>query len=80
MSESLTQTRRKFHRFPEVGFTEYITTYEIYRALEGTGFKRHLGHDVLVPSKRVGLQSQDTLDSSYQRALDYGVPKEFLED
>lgn len=79
MSESLTQMRRRFHRFPEVGFTEYITTYEIYRALEGTGFKRHLGHDVLVPSKRVGVPSQETLDGSYQRALDYGVPEAFLE-
>lgn len=79
MTEELTKTRRKFHRFPEVGFTEYITTYEIYKTLLDTKFKLHLGQEVLLADARVGLPSQETFDHSYNRASEYGVPEDFLE-
>lgn len=75
----LTAMRRKFHRFPEVGFTEFITTYEIYKTLAQKNFKLYLGDDVLVRSARVGVPNRESLQYSYERALNYGVPKDFLE-
>ena len=78
MLDNLVETRRKFHQFPEVGFTEYITTYEIHEHLKDTDFTLLLGEDVLLKSARVGMPSEETMAASYQRALDYGVPESFL--
>lgn len=78
MTKILSETRRKFHRFPEIGFTEYITTYEIYETLKDTDFDLHIGEDVLLASSRVGMPSKETMDYAYQRAVEYGVPESFL--
>ena len=79
LKEQLINTRRKFHRFPEVGFTEFITTYEIYKALKPLAYTLYLGDDVLLRSARVGLPDDSVFEKSYDRAIKYGVPKEFLE-
>ena len=79
IKHELSEMRRKFHRFPEVGFTEFITTYEIYKKLEPMDFKLYLGDDVLLKSARVGVPSQEKFTKSYERAINYGVPEEFLE-
>lgn len=79
LKEQLINTRRKFHRFPEVGFTEFITTYEIYKALKPLAYTLYLGDDVLLRSARVGLPDDSEFEKSYDRAIKYGVPKEFLE-
>ena len=79
IKHELSEMRRKFHRFPEVGFTEFITTYEIYKKLEPMGFKLYLGDDVLLRSARVGVPAQEEFNKSYERAINYGVPEEFLQ-
>ena len=78
INENLIEMRRKFHRFPEVGFTEFITTYEIYKVLEQMDYTLYLGDDVLLRSARVGVPDEEQFTRSYERALNHGVPKEFL--
>lgn len=79
IQQKLTATRRKFHRFPEVGFTEFITTYEIYKTLKPMDYTLYLGDDVLLRSARVGVPGKDAFLHSYKRAAEYGVPEEFLD-
>lgn len=79
IKHELSEMRRKFHRFPEVGFTEFITTYEIYQTLETMNYKLYIGDDVLLKSARVGVPAQEKFTESYERAINYGVPEDFLE-
>lgn len=79
IKHELSEMRRKFHRFPEVGFTEFITTYEIYKTLETMNYKLYIGDDVLLKSARVGVPAQEKFTESYERAINYGVPEDFLE-
>nr|WP_251047852.1 amidohydrolase [Planococcus sp. ISL-109] len=71
--------RRKRHKYPEVGFTEYVTTYELHETLNGKGFELYLGDDVLVSDKRMGVPDDRVLVANERRALDAGVPEAFLE-
>lgn len=73
------ENRRLLHQVPEVGFTEYITTYLIYERLSQTNFNLYVGDDALDIDTQVGLPSDDVMANTYQRALDYGVPSSFLE-
>ncbi|PKR77869.1 peptidase M20 [Halalkalibacillus sediminis] len=77
--EKLVQQRRLFHQHPEVGFTEYITTYEIYHFLRGMDCDLAIGKSVLSSDERMGVPASDLLELSEQRAKAYGVPEEFLE-
>lgn len=79
IKENLVEMRRRFHRFPEVGFTEFITTYEIYKVLEQMDYKLSLGDDVLLRSARVGVPKEEKFKKSCERAINYGVPEAFLE-
>ncbi|WP_246094987.1 amidohydrolase [Salinicoccus cyprini] len=71
--------RRKFHQTPETGFTEFITTYEIYTILKDTDFKLHLGTEVLSPNHRYGVPDEEIIEASRKRAVSYGVPDDFLD-
>ena len=79
IKENLVEMRRRFHRLPEVGFTEFITTYEIYKLLEQMDYKLYLGDDVLLRSARAGVPAKEKFTKSYERAINYGVPEDFLE-
>lgn len=70
--------RRQLHQTPETGFTEFITTYEIYQEIKDTDFQIHIGRDILVSDKRMGVPDEDQINHSRERALDYGVPLSFL--
>lgn len=71
--------RRKRHQYPEVGFTEYVTTYELHETLSGKGFELFVGEDVLVSGKRMGVPDDHVLVENEQRAQAYGIPEAFLE-
>ncbi|MGO1923208.1 MAG: amidohydrolase [Jeotgalicoccus sp.] len=79
IQQNTSEMRRMFHRFPEVGFTEFITTYEIYKKLEPMAYKLYLGDDVLLRSARVGVPGNEAFLRSYERAVKHGVPEDFLE-
>ncbi|RNF39584.1 amidohydrolase [Planococcus salinus] len=75
---SLVKQRRALHRHPELGFTEYVTTYEISKQLEKLGYALSHGHDIMVSQERMGVPKQQELEENEERALEQGVPQEFL--
>ncbi|WP_077604806.1 amidohydrolase [Oceanobacillus sojae] len=72
-------TRRKFHTFPEVGFTEFITTFEIYQFLQSLSFELYIGKEVLESKERYGVPKAEEIAASKKRAIAYGVPEAFTE-
>lgn len=75
----LIDQRRKRHKYPEIGFAEYVTTYELSEQLAGKGFELFYGTDLLTSEERMGVPSEKFLKQQEHRALDYGVPLDFLE-
>ncbi|MEZ0479986.1 amidohydrolase [Planococcus sp. SSTMD024] len=75
----LIDQRRKRHKYPEIGFAEYVTTYELSEQLAGKGFEFFFGTDFLTSAERMGVPRQQFLEQQEQRALDQGVPRDFLE-
>ncbi|MGM0897971.1 MAG: amidohydrolase [Bacillota bacterium] len=75
----LVEQRRKRHRYPEVGFTEYVTTYELSEELANKGFSLYFGKDIMTSGERMGVPSDRVLEASERRAQEQGVPIEFLE-
>ncbi|TYS70896.1 amidohydrolase [Sutcliffiella horikoshii] len=78
MSNSLIFWRRHFHKFPELGWTEYETTYFIAQELDKLGFTLYTGKDALVSEERMGVPTPDDLRSAENRALKNGVPTEWI--
>ncbi|MGM0854991.1 MAG: amidohydrolase [Bacillota bacterium] len=76
---SLTAFRRTLHLKPELGFTEYVTTYLIGKELINQGFTIHLGKDALESTERMGVPSQEYLAIEEERAMKEGVEKGWLD-
>ncbi len=79
LTPQLIEWRRTFHALPELGFMEYITTYRIGKELEEMGFTLHIGKDSLEQDSRLGLPTEADLTAHEEKALDWGVEKEWLE-
>ncbi|WGE15287.1 hypothetical protein PM3_1923 [Pasteurella multocida] len=54
--EQLIQWRREFHRFPEIGWSEFWTTSRIADYLEEMGFDILLGDKIINPEFVRGRQ------------------------
>ena len=74
----LIEKRRRFHQYPEVAWTEYVTTYEIIKELEELDFTITYGKDIHVSEERMGLPTEEQFKLHEKRARDYGVPEEVL--
>ncbi len=79
IGDDLTSWRRRFHQFPELGWTEYETTYLIGSELEELGYELYLGKEALVTEERMGVPVEETLQSAETKARNQGVPEEWLE-
>jgi len=71
--------RRDFHRYAEAAWTEFRTSSLVARRLASLGYDAQSGRQVLRDEDRMGLPSPDTLEKHWQRALDQGGDREFLE-
>ncbi|MEG9295822.1 amidohydrolase [Mangrovibacillus sp. Mu-81] len=78
LSPELIEFRRTLHRRPELGFTEYVTTYLIGKELQNLGFTLHLGKDALVSEERMGVPSEETLLLHEERARREGVEEAWI--
>ncbi|MDX5475713.1 MAG: amidohydrolase [Bacillaceae bacterium] len=74
----LIEKRRQFHQFPEVAWTEYVTTYELLKELEKLDFTVVYGKEILISEARMGLPSEEQLNIHEKRAMEHGVPEEVL--
>ncbi|WP_456275112.1 amidohydrolase [Bacillus sp. AK128] len=79
IQDELILRRREFHQYPEVGFTEYVTTYKIGRELESLGFKLAIGKESMVGDSRLGMPIKELLEENEQRAREMGVPDDWME-
>jgi aminobenzoyl-glutamate utilization protein A len=78
LSPRLIEFRRAFHQKPELGFTEYVTTYLIGKELQDLGFTIHLGKDALVSEERMGVPSEAHLLHQEEWAKCEGVEADWL--
>ncbi|MDQ0253119.1 aminobenzoyl-glutamate utilization protein A [Evansella vedderi] len=81
LDEWLVKTRRKLHQYPEVGWTEYFTTYLIVESLKeiDEDFTLYIGKDALVSEERMGVPSNEVLTKAEERARSLGVPEKLME-
>jgi aminobenzoyl-glutamate utilization protein A len=78
--ESLVNWRRTLHRYPEVGWTEYRTTYLIGEELRALGFELSIGKEASESSERMGVLDSETLSRHERRAREAGVPEQWMRE
>ncbi|MCH6265404.1 amidohydrolase [Neobacillus citreus] len=71
--------RRDFHRYPELGFTEFRTASKVVEVLEGLGFYVLYGEDAIDSNSRRGVPTKRELDEAYARAIKCGANLEIIE-
>ncbi|WP_101842078.1 amidohydrolase [Halobacillus sp. Marseille-P3879] len=75
---SLKQWRRHLHQYPELGFTEYYTTFFIGEELKKLGFTIYTGRDALESDARYGVPQDSELLEQEDQARGHGVDEEWL--
>jgi len=71
--------RRDFHKYAELGWTEYRTSSIIANRLEDLGFEVLVGKDILKEDDRMGLPPEEDLKKNWQRAKEQGGVGKYLE-
>jgi aminobenzoyl-glutamate utilization protein A len=79
LQPQLVTDRRDFHKYAESGWTEFRTAAAIAKRLTGLGMEVHVGRVVCSPDARMGLPSEETLESHWVRARDEGADPTFLD-
>lgn len=67
--EKVIAYRRHFHKYPELGWTEYATAAYIADELEYLGFDVKKGSEVMAQDKLLGLPSLEINNQALERAL-----------
>ena len=70
--------RRTLHKRPEEGWTEFETTYLVVSTLEKLGYTVRCGREVINPEAVLG-RNIALVEKAQKRALEHGVPQEFLD-
>ncbi|MFB6085265.1 MAG: amidohydrolase [Halodesulfurarchaeum sp.] len=70
--DRLLELRRTFHRYPEPGWREFLTTVRIVDELESIGVDEiFVGEDALDTSARLGVPDDDELETWVERAREH---------
>lgn len=75
--EQLIEQRRHLHQYPEVGWTEFETTWFITQRLQKWGYKVYLGHQVIDKDSIRG-RNENWVKEAIDRAKAHQVPEDFL--
>lgn len=70
--------REELHRYPEISWTEYRTSWQIAKRLRELGYEVFIGADVCEETTRMGLPSSEFLQECERRACAEGVPEEMM--
>ncbi|MGB9965687.1 amidohydrolase [Halobacterium sp. CBA1126] len=77
---SLSDRRRRFHRYPEPAWCEFWTTCRLVDEIEQIGVDAlHVGPDAIDTTQRMNVPDEDTLTAWYERARDAGARQSVLE-
>jgi aminobenzoyl-glutamate utilization protein A len=71
--------RRDFHRFAEVGWTEFRTASLVARRLTDLGLEVLAGRDACCEASRLGLPDEEVLEKHWFRAVQQGGDTQYLE-
>ncbi|MCJ7854893.1 amidohydrolase [Lachnospiraceae bacterium NSJ-143] len=80
LKKELVELRRMFHRFPEAGWMEFLTTCKIVEYLDRLGFKVFYGQNFLKPGQRWGQPLERFVKESMLNAEKHGVPRGFIDE
>ena len=72
-----TDCRRRLHRRPEEGWTEFESTWTVVSALKAMGCEVVTGADLSEPEAVMGRDAAK-VEAAQRRALEAGVPEAFL--
>jgi aminobenzoyl-glutamate utilization protein A len=71
--------RRSFHRYPEPGWCEFLTTSLLVEELEDIGVDElHLGRDALPADERRAVPDEEELEAWFERAREAGAREDVL--
>lgn len=76
--QQLIQWRREFHRFPEIGWTEFWTTSRIADYLEEMGFEILFGKQIINPDFVRG-RNQTQVEKGLAKAISHGAKQKWLD-
>ena len=79
IKNKIIEDRRMFHRYPELGWMEYWTSWIISERLKKLGYDVFVGEEVCDGTSRMGVPEDEFLKKSEGMALQKGVPQSFLE-
>ena len=79
LKDKIIDYRRDFHKYPEVGWTEYRTSSLIARRLVDLGYEVEIGRKVIDPETRMGVPDKEILDKHLSRAKEQGADPYYLE-
>ena len=77
-TEQMIADRRFLHAHPEEGWCEFETTWYIVNRLQELGLEWKAGIDVIEPTAVMG-RNAELVEKAQKRALEHGVPADFLE-
>jgi aminobenzoyl-glutamate utilization protein A len=75
--KTLVEWRRDFHRFPEIGWAEFVTTAKLIERLEGMGYTVLAGRQVINPEFVRGRQTS-VVEKGLAAAKARGIPEAML--
>lgn len=78
IEDELISLRRDFHKYAEVGWCEFRTASKVAAYLDKLGFELKMGKEVIKEESRMGLPSEEVLQSSYLRAKEQGAEEKYL--
>jgi aminobenzoyl-glutamate utilization protein A len=79
IEEKVIAYRRDFHKYAEVGWTEFRTASLVARRLAELGYQVQVGPQVLQPEERMGLPPEGVLEQCWQRARAQGGDRAYLQ-
>jgi len=71
--------RRDFHKYPELGWTEYRTSSLIAKRLVELGYEVKVGTDIIKAEDRMGLPPKEVLEETWERAARQGGELKYME-
>lgn len=67
------EQRRDFHKYPEVGWTEFRTAAVIIEKLQSLGYDVKFGSDAVVKEDMMGVPPSEVLAEHMERAIEQGA-------
>ena len=72
LKDKTVERRRDFHKYAEVGWTEFRTAAIVADVLTSLGYNVLVGDEVIVPDAMMGVPSAQELDYHMERAIQQG--------